>query len=167
MKKYYLSVIIVFLTLIGLSACSSKSKDTILALEFSQYYQNADDYEKIQPLMTKYFSCIQNAFDESDKSNLNTFILSDEYKEASNSLSEISNDNSGSVVNGETNISKEYLARLQLLEPYLRMEYYLAQKDLLLKGNGNSNVALNKDWFSEVKGFLTNTYSEFENGTGN
>lgn len=159
MKKYNLTVIIVLLTMLGLSACSSKPKNETLNLAFSEYYQSADDYERIQPLMVKYFSCIQKAYNESDKSNLNTFALSDEYKEASNSLSEISNDNSGAMVNGKTNLSKEYLARLQLLEPYLRMELLIAEKDLLNN--------LNKDWFDKVNIFLETTYSEYENGTGN
>lgn len=74
-------------------------------------------------------------------------------------MSEISNDNSGAMVNGKTNLSKEYLARLQLLEPYLRMELLIAEKDLL----NNSN----KDWFDKVNIFLETTYSEYENGTGN
>ena len=128
LHKMFLTVTIVLLTILGLSACSSKTKNETLNLAFSEYYQNADDYVKIQPLMVKYFSCIQNAYNKSDKSNVNTFTLSDEYKEASNSLAEISNDNSGAVVNGKTNLSKDYLAKLQLLEPYLRMELIIAEK---------------------------------------
>lgn len=159
MKKYYLTIIIVFLTTFGLLACSSKTKNDTINLVFSEYYKNADDYEKIQPLMVEYFSCIQNAYNKSDKLNLDTFTLPDEYKEASNSLAKISNDNSKALLNEKTNLSKEYLARLQLLEPYLRMEVFITEKDLL----NNSN----KDWFDKVNNFLESTYSEFENGTGN
>lgn len=156
--------IMLLLTVLCLSACSSQTKDNSINLKFSEYYQNADDYEKIYPLLNKYFSYVQNAYDKSDKSDLNSFVLSDDYINVSNQLSEISNDNSGFIVDGKTNLSKEYLARLQLLEPYLEMEYFVKQKDLLSVGNGNSEKALNEEWFSEMEEFLTNTISEYENG---
>lgn len=154
------------LTVLGSSACSSQTKDDSINLTFSEYYQNADDYEKIYPLLNEYFSYVQNAYDESDKSDLSTFVLSDDYKSVSNQLSEISNDNSGFIVNGKTNLSKEYLARFQLLEPYLEMEYFIKQKDLLSAGNGNLGIALNEEWFKEVDDFLITTYSEYQNGVG-
>lgn len=154
------------LIVLGLSACSSQTKNDSLNLSFSEFYQNANDYEKIYPLLNEYFSFIQNAYDKSDKSDLDSFVLSNEYTKVSNQLSEISNDNSGFIVDGKINLSKEYLARLRLLEPYLEMEYYIKQKDLLLVGNGNSKVAFNEEWFNEVDAFLTNTISEYENGLG-
>ncbi len=154
------------LTVLGSSACSSQTKDNSINLTFSEYYQNANDYEIIYPLLNEYFSCVQNAYDASDKSDLNSFVLSDDYKNISNQLSEISNDNSGFIVDGKANLSKEYLARLQLLEPYLEMEYFIKQKDLLLTGNGNSEIVLNENWFTEIGNFLTTTYSEYQNGTG-
>lgn len=142
---------------LGLSACSSQTKDDSLNIAFSEYYQNADDYEKIYPLLNKYFSCMQSAYDKSDKSDLESFVLQDEYTNVSNQLSDISNDNSGFIVDGKTNLSKEYLARLQLLEPYLQAEVYIAQKAMLSSPND--------EWFKEVDIFLTSTYSEFQNGT--
>ena len=165
-KNHTFTFITLFLIVLGLSACSSRTKDDSFNITFSEYYQNADDYEKIYPLLNEYFSCIQSAYDKSDKSVLDSFVLPDEYTNISNQLSEISNDNSGFIVDGKTNLSKEYLARLQLLEPYLEMEYFIKQKDLLLVGNGNSKITLNEEWFNEVDSFLTNTFSEYENGTG-
>lgn len=150
--------IMLFLTIFGLSACSSQTKDDSLNITFSEYYQNADDYEKIYPLLNEYFSCIQSAYDKSDKSELGSFVLPDEYTNVSNQLSEISNDSSGLIVDGKTNLSKEYLARLQLLEPYLRAEVIIAEKEMLSSPND--------DWFNEVAVFLTSTYSEFQNGAG-
>ena len=144
--------------MLGLSACSSQTKDNSINLTFSEYYQNADDYEKIYPLLNEYFSYVQSAYDKSDKSDLNSFVLSDDYINISNQLSEISNDNSGFIVDGKTNLSKEYLARLQLLEPYLQAEVLLAEKAMLSSPN--------EEWFNEVAVFLTSTYSELQNGTG-
>lgn len=148
--------------LIGLSSCSSQSQDNSFNLTFSEYYQNADDYEKIQPLLNEYLSMIQNAYDKSDKTNLDSFELPKEFTNISNKLAAISNDNSGSIIDGKTNLSQEYLARLQLLEPYLRMEVYLYEKDLLISNHTSSNT----EWFNEVNNFLTNTYDEYENRVG-
>lgn len=165
-SKHSFIFIIMLLTILSLSACSSQTKDESINLTFSQYYQNADDYDKIYPLLNEYFSSIQNAYNNSDKSDLDTFTLPNEYKDISNSLAEISNDNSGAVVDGKTNLSEEYLARLKLLEPYLRMEYYLAQKDLLIVGNSSSETSPNEDWFEKLNDLLLEIYMEYETGTG-
>lgn len=158
-QKHTFTFIMLFLIVLGLLACSSqKTKDDSLNITFSEYYQNADDYEKIYPLLNEYFSCIQSAYDKSDKAELGSFVLPDEYTNVSNQLSEISNDNSGFIVDGKTNLSKEYLARLQLLEPYLRAEVLLAEKGMLSSPN--------EEWFNEVNTFLINTFSKYKNGTG-
>ena len=157
-QKHTFTFIMLFLIVLGLSACSSQTKDDSLNITFSEYYQNADDYEKIYPLLNEYFSCIQSAYDKSDKAELGSFVLPDEYTNVSNQLSEISNDNSGFIVDGKTNLSKEYLARLQLLEPYLRAEVLLAEKGMLSSPN--------EEWFNEVNTFLINTFSKYKNGTG-
>lgn len=156
-NRTFIFIMLLF-TMLGLPACSSQTKDNSINLTFSEYYQNADDYEKIYPLLNEYLSCVQNAYDKSDKSDLNSFILSDNYVNVSNQLSEMSNDNSGFIVDGKTNMTKEYLARLQLLEPYLQAEVLLAEKAML--------PSPNDEWFNEVDGFLTSTYSELQNGTG-
>lgn len=150
--------IMLLLIALGLSACSSQTKEDLLNITFSEYYQNADDYEKIYPLLNEYFSCIQSAYDKSDKSDLDSFVLPDEYTNVSNQLSKISNDNSGFIVDGKTNLSKEYLARLQLLEQYLRAEAIIAEKVMLSSPN--------EEWFMNMNTFLTNALSEYENGTG-
>ena len=158
-QKHTFTFIMLFLIVLGLLACSSqKTKDDSLNITFSEYYQNADDYEKIYPLLNEYFSCIQSAYDKSDKAELGSFVLPDEYTNVSNQLSEISNDNSGFIADGKTNLSKEYLARLQLLEPYLRAEVLLAEKGMLSSPN--------EEWFNEVNTFLINTFSKYKNGTG-
>lgn len=157
-QKHTFTFILLLLIALGLSACSSQTKEDSLNITFSEYYQNADDYEKIYPLLNEYFSCIQSAYDKSDKSDLDSFVLPDEYTNVSNQLSKISNDNSGFIVDGKTNLSKEYLARLQLLEQYLRAEAIIAEKAMLSSPN--------EEWFTNMNTFLTNALSEYENGTG-
>ena len=157
-QKRTFTFIMLLLIALGLSACSSQTKNDSLNITFSEYYQNADDYEKIYPLLNEYFSYIQSAYEKSNKSDLNSFVLPDEYTNVSNQLSEISNDNSGFIVDGKTNLSKEYLARLQLLEPYLQSEVLLAEKVML--------PSPNEEWFVNMGTFLTDTLSEYEIGVG-
>lgn len=151
--------IMMLLTILNFSACSSQTKDESINLTFSQYYQNADDYDKIYPLLNEYFSGIQNAYNKSDKENLNTFSLPDNFSEVVKKLSDISNDDSGiRTSDGQLNTSNEYIARLKILEPYLRMEVCLAERDVLSSPN--------EDWFAKLNNLLSETYIEYKTGTG-
>ena len=90
--KRYIIFIMMFSIILVISACSSQNEETTVNLTFSEYYQNADDFEKIYPLLNEYFACIENAYKESDKTDLNSFVLSDDYNDISNQLSAISKD---------------------------------------------------------------------------
>lgn len=146
--------IMVTIIALNLSACTSKTE---VNLTFSEYYQNADDYEKIYPLLNEYFTCIQNAYDESDKENFDTFKLPEKYSDITSQLSTISNDDSGMIINGSINTSDEYLARIQLMNPYLQIEVHLREKELLETSNSSS-----EEWFSELNTLLTDSYSEYQ-----
>ena len=158
-RKHPIIFIMMLLTILSLSACSSQTKDESINLTFSQYYQNADDYDKIYPLLNEYFSGIQNAYDKSDKEDLNTFSLPDNFSEIAKKLSDISNDDSGiRTSDGQLNTSNEYIARLKILEPYLRMEVCLAERNMLSSPN--------EDWFAKLNNMLSETYMEYETETG-
>ena len=159
--KQYIIFIMMFSIILVISACSSQNKKTTVSLTFSKYYQNADDFEKIYPLLNEYFACIENAYKESDKTDLNSFVLSDDYDDISNQLSAISKDDSKMRVNGELNTSDEYIARIKIINPYLQMELHLSGKELLKTSNST-----NENWFKELETILTEIYSEYENGTG-
>ncbi len=159
--KRYVIFIMMFSIILVLSACSSQNEETTVNLTFSEYYQNADDFETIYPLLNEYFACIENAYKESDKTDLNSFVLSDNYNDISNQLSAISKDDSKMRVNGELNTSDEYIARIKIINPYLQMELHLSGKELLKTSNST-----NENWFKELETILTEIYSEYENGTG-
>lgn len=159
--KRYIIFIMMFSIILVISACSSQNEETTVNLTFSEYYQNADDFEKIYPLLNEYFACIENAYKESDKKDLNSFVLSDDYNDISNQLSAISKDDSKMRVNGELNTSDEYIARIKIINPYLQMELHLNGKELLKTSNST-----NENWFKELETILTEIYSEYENGTG-
>lgn len=150
-----------FSIILVISACSSQNEENTVNLTFSEYYQNADDFEKIYPLLNEYFACIENAYKESDKTDLNSFVLSDDYNDISNQLSAISKDDSKMRVNGELNTSDEYIARIKIINPYLQTELHLSGKELLKTSN-----SINENWFKELETILTEIYSEYENGTG-
>ena len=153
-RKHPIIFIMMLLTILSLSACSLQTKDDSINLTFSQYYQNVDDYDKIYPLLNEYFSGIQNAYDKSDKEDLNTFSLPDNFSEIAKKLSDISKRTS----DGQLNTSNEYIARLKILEPYLRMEVCLAERNMLSSPN--------EDWFAKLNNLLSETYMEYETGTG-
>ena len=56
-KNHTFTFITLFLIVLGLSACSSRTKDDSFNITFSEYYQNADDYEKIYPLLHQDEAC--------------------------------------------------------------------------------------------------------------
>ena len=159
--KCYIIFIMMFSIILVTSACSSQNEEIMVNLTFSEYYQNADDFEKIYPLLNEYFACIENAYKESDKMDLNSFVLSDNYNDISNQLSTISKDDSKMRVNGELNTSDEYIARIKIINPYLQMELHLNGKELLKTSNST-----NENWFKKLETILTEIYSEYENGTG-
>lgn len=151
MKKFFILFVLISVLLI-ISSCTSENDKECFEIKFSEYYQNAEDYQEISILINNYFECIQNAYEKSDKRNLSSFSLSDDYKNISNKLSEINN-------NSSISINEKYLIRLQILEPYLQMEVYLAERDMLLKCGDNNG----QEWYINVKEFLENTYYEYRN----
>ena len=160
MKNKYCKFMILITLLLCLIGCSSEPKQTTVELKFSEYYQNADDYEIIYPLLNEYFTCVQNVYEESDKVDLNSFVLPDKYDEICNQLSEISNDTSGMMIDGKLNTSDEYRTRLKLINPFLQVEVHLKGGDLIKAVNSS-----NEEWFSELDELLTEIYYEYENGT--
>lgn len=164
-SKHTWIFIILLLTTFGLFSCSAKSEDTSLNLIFSEYYQSADKYEEIQPLLNDYFFCIQNAYDASDKKNLESFILSDEYEDVSEKLGEKLDDFDkliDELIKEGKDFSEESRATLGLLLPYQKVELAISERNLCL----SAGVDVSPDWFDELNECLTNAYEEYENGTG-
>lgn len=143
--------IIVFLTLVALSislfSCSGNKENQITKLVYSNYYQNATDFEEIRPALDQYFNSILSAYEESNKKDLNTFILSDSYRNAKSILSSISSDvDFSSAISGNDDDKKHYLAKLKLLEAYAKIEVALAERDILIAVGSNDN----EKWFNDL-----------------
>lgn len=164
MKKKILAAVLALACSLSLSACAPSQGVT---LEFSEYYQSADNFEEIEPLLNQYFSMVQAAYDNSDKTNLESFVLDDGYEEVADALKEISDEVSDGFSDAlyKSEQGREaYAAQLRLLQPYLFVEYKIAEQNLLLSANYDH---LEKPaWFTELEDKLSDTYSEYAEGDG-
>lgn len=159
MKNLCLSFFIfgMFLCTVG---CSSELEVTTMS--FSAYYQCANNFDKIEPALNLYFSCIRSAYDNSNKTDLKSFELADEYADAKNTLKtflQSNGDLSDSLDNDD--IMKKALAKLQLLEPYLKIETMLEERLLLLEGDKN---AKDVQWFDRLNSLVWDSIDEYRRG---
>lgn len=164
MKKKILAAVLTLACSLSLSACAPSQGVT---LEFSEYYQSADNFEEIEPLLNQYFSMVQAAYDNSDKTNLESFVLDDGYEEVADALKEISDevsDNFDNISIYDKQALKQQAVQLKLIHPYLLVEVKIAEQNLLLSANYDH---LEKPaWFTELEDKLSDTYAEYAEGDG-
>ena len=137
------------------------------SLEFSEYYQQAEDFEELKPLLNQYFGMVQAAYDRSDKQNLESFILGEDYEEAKQLLKQKNEEitdksNNPSLTNDE---QKAYGIAFGAILPFAYVEYQISSCNLLIAGS-NDGFAYNPDWFEELKDYLDETYVEYAEGNG-
>ena len=150
MKKF-LSFCLVLLFSVHLCACgnsASKSKESGLII--SDYYKEAADYEKIEPLIKQYLSIVHEALNNSDKKNPKTFVLPEKYKTVDKELESLNNySNLSDVTENEEN-KKAYLLKSELLSPYLKIETKIAGINIFKVAGGN-----NEKCFEELSSALS------------
>lgn len=146
--------------LISVSGCSSQVE--IESLSFSDYYKEADGFDEIRPYLEEYFSYIRSAYEKSDKSDMESFVLAEGYESAKNTLAEFSQSNSDSYENDESTLESS-LAKLQLLEPYLQIEVMLNERTVLLS---SSKHVENEEWFQRLNTLVWDSIDEYRRGTG-
>lgn len=137
------------------------------SLEFSEYYQQAEDFEELEPLLNQYFGAVQAAYDRSDKENLETFVLDDSYEEVFKILSDRQakcDEKFNSIFSLDDDEQKSYLATLNLFHPFLKIHALILEKDVLLVANDYH--APNTAWFNKMSETLFEIYSEYANGNG-
>lgn len=159
MKKLYL-ILFTFGIFICITGCTPKLK--ITTMSFSDYYQNADGFDEIEPALNLYFSCIRSAYDNSNKASLKSFKLADEYIDAKNALKKFSQSNGDlSDILGNDDAMERTLAKLKLLEPYLKIETMLEERLLLLEGDKN---AKDTQWFGSLNSLVWDSIDEYRRG---
>lgn len=166
MRKKILAAVIALACSLSLSACAPSQGVT---LEFSEYYQSADNFEEIEPLLNQYFSMVQAAYDNSDKTNLESFVLDDGYEEVADSLTamqtKLFNDFSVILRAGSDSAKQTYLAEAELLEPFSHIEAKIAESTLLLEDTINNHVR-DTDWFDDLSEIISDAHTEYAEGNG-
>ncbi len=109
----------------------------------------------------EYFSYIRSAYEGSNEKNVESFVLADGYENAKSALAEFSQNDFDLSETGET--PEGHLAKLQLLEPYLRIEAMLGEREVLL--SASSHVE-NEDWFQQLNSLIWDSIDEYRRGTG-
>lgn len=175
--KHIYFVFMVILIFLFSSACTKSDENNIaiekepLTIRFSEYYQKAIDYEKIYPLLNKYFNCVQDAYDDSDRTDIATFILNEEYQSVAEELSELSNTHKEEILKITRNIYSldinnevinNNIATLKMFEQFLKVEMHLASREILFNSDNDSS----DQWFDNLNIILECAYLEFEIGTG-
>lgn len=159
MKELYLTLL-TFGIFICVTGCTPKLE--ITTMSFSDYYQNADSFDEIEPALNLYFSCIRSAYDNSNKVSLKSFELADEYIDAKNALEAFSQSNGDlSDVLGNDDVMEKTLAKLKLLEPYLEIETMLKERLLLLEDDKN---AKDTQWFGSLNSLVWDSIDEYRRG---
>lgn len=167
MKK--LAPVLALLCLIScISGCSSKTETE--GISFSEYYQSAEEFEEIRPQLEQYFLCIQSAYENSNKKDIESFELPEEYVEARDTLSsfyELHNERRDDIINikddsERTAAEKKYLSTNRLLEPYLGIEAMIAGQKLLMLVSSHVE---NEDWFEELDDLIKASVEEYRTGT--
>lgn len=153
MKRYF-TLFLTVLIFFSFSACSSENSKPF-TISFSEYYRDADDFNKIEPALNQYFDCIKTAFEKSNEKSLESFTLPDTYSSIQSTLASLSQ--------AETDLTSDtYLAKLNLLEPYLQIEVLLAERTLLLS-NGDTT---DEEWFERLDTLFWDSIDEYRRGDG-
>lgn len=137
------------------------------ALQFSEYYQQAEDFEELEPLLNQYFGAVQAAYDRSDKENLETFVLDESYEEIFEILSDRQDEcdeKFDSLLSLSDEEQKNHLATLKLLFPFLKIHAFILEKNFLLAVN-DGHVS-NIEWFEKFETNLSDIYIEYAQGNG-
>lgn len=169
MKKKILAAVLA--CSLSLSACAPSQGVT---LEFSEYYQSADNFEEIEPLLNQYFSMVQTAYDNSDKTNLESFVLDDGYEEVADALEEIRDeitDSSSSISIYDKPALKQQSVQLKLVLPYSYIYIKIFERNAIVEAKlleeqrtGEKLQAENPEWFTELGEKLSETYTEYAEG---
>lgn len=158
MKRF----IIVIMGLMILTGCSSQVK--IKTLTFSDYYQSAEDFDEIEPQISMYFSCIRDAYENSNQKDLKSFSLAKEYNDAKDKLKSFTQADVdlSSILDSDDGLSKS-IAKEKLLRPFLQIEQMLSERDVLLSTNQHLE---NEQWFEDLNALVWNSIDEYRRGTG-
>ena len=172
MKKY-ISMLLLLCVCFSACSCGAVDKNAEKKVNVSEsidqketdklviapHYKTALDYEQIEPLLKDYFSMMEESYANSDKQNLETFVFCDEYTEVVAVLRRLSESTDMSTIIGseDKQLMIACQKKLALLEPFLRVEVKISERNLLIAAGHQSN----EEWFESFESTLAKSYEHY------
>ena len=140
MKNKRMYIIICCLIVIFCTACSKQQseKNRFETISISDDFMINDECKELTNDLKIYLISIQYYYDKSDKNTFSSFEFSD----------------------SECISSVENYVKTKIIGYYLKIEYLLSEKELLVS-NGNKKSS---EWFTNLDTELNNIYEELSNG---
>ena len=151
-------IIIIFASIcVWLTGCANKEKENIPnqfeSITISDDYLINEECTELSYDLQIYMIWVQHYYNHSDKKNLSSFNFSD-----STCISEV--EKLQMHKNDKISISQDSLVKATIVGYYLKIEYLLSEKDLLIA----SGTSESEDWFKKLNEELNVIYHKLSNG---
>lgn len=160
MKNKRIYIIICCLIVIFCSACSKQQseKNRFETISISNDFMINDECIELTNALKTYLISIQYYYDKSDKNNFTSFKFTD--SECISAVEKLqSHQNDKPDISNQDAIKESYV-KTKIIGYYLKIEYLISEKDLLVSGSNKSS----SEWFSNLESELDTIYNELSNG---
>lgn len=166
MKKTLAILLALVMTLSALCIVSCDKSGSDTKITYSEYHQNALNFNAYKPLLEKLLNKIQKAYDGSDKKALKSFKLDDDFKSVSDEL-QVKLDEmieaDGTTAEAAQKYLKSAAARTKVNQMVAVLLADIANHDILMQGEENK---VDEAWFTKLDKDLKAIRSELANGNG-
>lgn len=160
MKNKRMYIIICCLIVIFCTACSKQQseKNKFETISISHDFMINDECKELTNDLKIYLISIQYYYDKSDKNTFSSFEFSD--SECISSVENLQSHKDDKPDISNQSAIKESYVKTKIIGYYLKIEYLLSEKELLVS-NGNKKSS---EWFTNLDAELNNIYEELSNG---
>ena len=160
MKKILSSILATILLVSVLVGCNINADTDEPEIVFNDYYTQLEDFETVKPLLIDFYTEVQRAYNKSDKSDAETFELSNDFEDICDELDAINEEYRN--VKSEEISSEEYGVFLDLIMPYLKTRLVVAEiklaKNLEEKDYGDADCS---ESFNKLKQSIDDAYEKY------
>lgn len=142
MKKFPFALVLLCL-ISCMSGCSSQT--TSAAIPFSEYYQNIDSFDEIRPHLEQYFWYVCSAYVNSDKNNIGSFELPEEFEETQDMLHSFHDE-------------RKTMQEVHLFMPFVKINVMIAKQKLMKSVWG---CVEDPDWFEKLNTLIEDSMVEY------
>lgn len=159
MKNKRMYIIICCLIIIFCTACSKlqSEKNRFETISISDDFMINDECKELTNDLKIYLISIQYYYDKSDKNTFSSFEFSD--SECISSVENLQSHKGDKPDISNQSTIKESYVKTKIIGYYLKIEYLLSEKELLVS-NGNKKSS---EWFTNLDTELNNIYEELSN----